>query len=412
MSKAHDGSAVAVETVEGVEEYGNGEMSAEDNGGAVTAKKKLPEIKSFTRVDPTILKVDRALNISRWDAANGDEDFITPLAYSMWTSKGNKVPATVRREAGQLWLVAGYNRYDAAMLIRKGFDFQDPETGENIHVHEPNFTLAVGIVNVSREESADINSLENAMRKPMSPMDYASAITHYKDVLGRPVKSIALSLGIDQSYVSQFLKLLNLDKKTQTLVHKGKIAARAAMLLPDMDPDARAAALKNHDEFLADPKGNKKKKYTHGVGTKTLRSQRQGPGGGDTKIVSLTNGMIRDFHKGRTGPAEERPVRAYNSLYDEWMRGNFTDKYHSLSQDELFGPAVTGENVVAGSTEKESGDNMVVTLPKEVWRAFVDSVNAASRRQDAIDKVLDSYKKKKDRAAAKAAKDKGAKKES
>src|SRR4051812_1263506 len=115
----------------------NGVALAEETGEKGASK---VNVKSTTMLSPTDIKVDPALNVSRWKPVAQDK--VENLAFRM-SRQGNRVPVNVRRiGGGGVQLVAGYTRHRAGMLIIEGFDYTDPIEGTVSRVHDVNFKLA------------------------------------------------------------------------------------------------------------------------------------------------------------------------------------------------------------------------------------------------------------------------------
>jgi ParB family chromosome partitioning protein len=129
-------------------------------------------------------------------------------------------PITVRPAGSHFEIVAGERRYLAA---RQAGLAEIPAT----------------IKNLSDEEAAEIQMIENLQRADVHPLDEAFAYQDMKDVLKIDETEIALRVGKSVSYVLNRLKLLGLHKKVQKSLEDGELPLRHALEISKYPKEAQ-----------------------------------------------------------------------------------------------------------------------------------------------------------------------------
>jgi ParB/RepB/Spo0J family partition protein len=147
---------------------------------------------------------------------HSDRD-IEELAES-FLRQGQQSPCRVRKRAnGQLELVFGFRRWEAAKWIRENRD--------------PNFLLRVEVVRCNDEEAFISNIEENRKRLATTPIDDAVNARVLADHYGKTVPEIAAILGCSQAWVRRLSDLLLLPADIRDKVHRGTITLDAAFAL-------------------------------------------------------------------------------------------------------------------------------------------------------------------------------------
>jgi ParB/RepB/Spo0J family partition protein len=250
-------------------------------------------------MSPRDIVVDPSLN-TRWQQPS--QERVEELGRDM-DVRGNRTPVECRPIAGgRVQLVAGYTRHRAALWV--------VESGLN-----PEFKLRVLVFACSEEEALDHNVAENTMRHELLPMDKASIVRRYRDVLGKDDKEISQRLRCVPSYVGQLAKLLSLPRQLQRKVHEGTIPARAAMALADLPPGERDTVIREIEESDG--------RITHAKVAARLRERVAATGEG--KRIGRTAGEVRKLFETLTGPGEDHAVASFAGVLVDFIRGTTTD---------------------------------------------------------------------------------------
>jgi ParB-like chromosome segregation protein Spo0J len=154
---------------------------------------------------------------------------------------GQLQPVQARRvENNKLVLVLGFTRTAAVRLIREGFHC------DNTFHHDPEFMLAVKVVDCQEKEAVIRNIVENNERNATSDIDDAHNQRRLKENHGFSDNDIASLYGYSSTVkVGRLRKLLRLSDEEQLLVHLGKLATSAAVELSDRPAEERAEIIKN-----------------------------------------------------------------------------------------------------------------------------------------------------------------------
>lgn len=148
---------------------------------------------------------------------NFDENSIKELSDSI-KSVGLISPIIVKKKNNQYIIIAGERRYRASKLI--GIKKMDCLIYED-------------------ENAAEISIIENLQRKDLSPVEEAVALKTLAEEKKYSHENISKIIGKSRSYVTNKIRLLNLDKHSLTLLEEGKISEGHARTLLKKDEDQR-----------------------------------------------------------------------------------------------------------------------------------------------------------------------------
>lgn len=172
------------------------------------------------------------------------QEQIIDMAESL-AKHGQQQPVQVRKvHDKQVQLVLGFTRCAAARLIREGFDFVNPATGETERIHFPEFKLKVVVADVNEEQALLHNIIENAHRKDTSPIDDAYNHNKLRDKMGKTDAEITRIYRYkDSNRVGRCRKLLGLPNDVQEMVHDGRMAVSAALALLELPEEEMKTAI-------------------------------------------------------------------------------------------------------------------------------------------------------------------------
>jgi ParB family chromosome partitioning protein len=159
-----------------------------------------------------------------------DEESIKDLSGSI-AENGLIQPITVRpdkKNPGKYTIIAGERRWRAMQKLKE--IGQLPEGKPHISGDKTN----VVIMDVSDKDKDRLQGIENLQRVDNTPMEVAKWATKMIDAHGYNQSQLAIELGKSPKYVSDHLKLNNLDSKVQGLLEKKAITKKHAILLTDM----------------------------------------------------------------------------------------------------------------------------------------------------------------------------------
>ena len=176
-------------------------LSAE---GAATATEETNEI-PIDLIDPSRLQPR-----SVFDDAKLDE-----LAKSI-IANGVVQPVLLRRKGSRFELIAGERRWRAAE--RAGLT-----------------KIPAVVRNVSDDKILEIALIENIQREDLNPIEEARAYKKLIETLGLTQETVAVRVGRDRSYVTNYLRLLRLPEDIQDLLQIGKISTGHARTLLGLD---------------------------------------------------------------------------------------------------------------------------------------------------------------------------------
>ena len=138
---------------------------------------------------------------------NFSKDSLRDLSDSI-KDRGILQPIIVRpkKNKANAWqIIAGERRWRAAQLVG---------------LHE----VPVYIKNVKDEEVAIIALIENIQREDLSPIEEAKGYKKVMQKFSITQEELAVTMRRSRSYVTNFIRLLNLPKEVQTLIEEKKIS--------------------------------------------------------------------------------------------------------------------------------------------------------------------------------------------
>lgn len=140
--------------------------------------------------------------------------------------------------------ISGYTRRDAVRLLREGFTAPHPHSGETFLFRDPDRLFRASVVKVNAEQAFIRSIRENAGRDDTT--DLQEALAHDKlrrDWAWTDTRIAGLYGYTNQNRVMALKNLLKLDKKTQMLVHGGKLSLSAALLTKDVTDEERESII-------------------------------------------------------------------------------------------------------------------------------------------------------------------------
>jgi ParB-like chromosome segregation protein Spo0J len=160
--------------------------------------------------------------------------------YHLIETEGQRVPAEVWVQPDRtVILAAGHQRYRILCELEK----KDPQ-GRTL----------LCIPFTGNEEDAKQRSItENLGQTGLTVMDNVGNWNYLLNVVGKPMEEVRkLYGGISAATITEGLKLLQLDKKHQKLVHEGKLSQSMALRLVRYPAEKREAILEEMERVLAE----------------------------------------------------------------------------------------------------------------------------------------------------------------
>jgi len=155
---------------------------------------------------------------------NFDEAALESLAESIKTH-GIVQPLLVRRHGDGFELIAGERRWRAAKIA--GLT-----------------RVPVLVRDVTDENVLEIALIENIQREDLNPIEEAQAYKRLIENVGLTQEALAIRIGRDRSYITNYLRLLKLPPDLQQLVIEGRLStghARTILGLSQADVQRRLA---------------------------------------------------------------------------------------------------------------------------------------------------------------------------
>ena len=155
---------------------------------------------------------------------NFDEAALESLAESIKTH-GIVQPLLVRRRGDGFELIAGERRWRAAKMA--GLT-----------------RVPVLVKDVTDENVLEIALIENIQREDLNPIEEAQAYKRLIENVGLTQEALAIRIGRDRSYITNYLRLLKLPPDLQQLVIEGRLStghARTILGLSQADVQRRLA---------------------------------------------------------------------------------------------------------------------------------------------------------------------------
>src|SRR5215213_10410971 len=153
-----------------------------------------------------------------------DDASLESLADSIRTH-GIVQPLLVRRRESGYELIAGERRWRAAKLAGLS-------------------RVPVVVKEVPDEGLLEIALIENIQRENLNPIEEAQAYKKLIETVGLTQEALALRVGRDRSYITNYLRLLRLPDDLQQLVKEGRLStghARTLLAVNHMDLQRRLA---------------------------------------------------------------------------------------------------------------------------------------------------------------------------
>ena len=144
-----------------------------------------------------------------------DDAKLDELAKSI-SANGVVQPVLLRRKGNRFELIAGERRWRAAE--RAGLT-----------------KIPALVRDVSDEKLLEIALIENIQREDLNPIEEARAYKKLIETLGLTQETVALRVGRDRSYVTNYLRLLRLPEDIQDLLQTGRISTGHARTLLGTD---------------------------------------------------------------------------------------------------------------------------------------------------------------------------------
>lgn len=179
--------------------------------------------KTKTQLEPSLLDIELVLiSPSKTNPRKSfDVESIKELAESM-KQNGLLQPITVRADADGFELVAGERRYRAAQLLKWE-------------------RIPAIVREVSDEQMLEIQILENLQREDVSPIDEANA---FQSLLKKEsLDWLCSKIHKSKKYVSDRLKLVQLNPVAQQLLGMGKLPLSHAVLISKLLPEEQVKVL-------------------------------------------------------------------------------------------------------------------------------------------------------------------------
>lgn len=174
--------------------------------------------------EPAEVDVDAIVPGPMQPRTHFDEGSLEGLADSI-RAHGVVQPLLVRRQGDRYELIAGERRWRAARLAGLS-------------------KVPVVVKDVPDKDLLEIALIENIQRENLNPIEEAQAYKRLIENVGLTQEALALRVGRDRSYITNFLRLLKLPDDLQQLVVEGRLStghARTILGLSQIDLQRRVA---------------------------------------------------------------------------------------------------------------------------------------------------------------------------
>ncbi len=134
-------------------------------------------------------------------------------------------PIIVRRKEGKYEIVAGERRYRASMLA--GLK-----------------EIACMVKDMDIENASKLALIENIQREDLNPIEEALAYKHLVEEFDLKQEEISNTLGKSRTYITNTMRLLNLDDKIINYIHDGKLSSghgKVLLGIKDLDEQVKLA---------------------------------------------------------------------------------------------------------------------------------------------------------------------------
>jgi ParB family chromosome partitioning protein len=174
--------------------------------------------------EPSEVELDSIVPGPMQPRTHFDEASLESLAESIRTH-GIVQPLLVRRRGDGYELIAGERRWRAAKLAGLS-------------------RVPVVVKEVPDESLLEIALIENIQRENLNPIEEAQAYKKLIETVGLTQEALAVRVGRDRSYITNYLRLLRLPEDLQELVKEGRLStghARTLLALTHADLQRRVA---------------------------------------------------------------------------------------------------------------------------------------------------------------------------
>src|SRR5215213_6053004 len=174
--------------------------------------------------EPTEVDLDSIVPGPMQPRTHFDEGSLEGLADSI-RSQGIIQPLLVRRQGDRYELIAGERRWRAARLAGLA-------------------KVPVVVKDVADKDLLEIALIENIQRENLNPIEEAQAYKRLIENVGLTQEALAVRVGRDRSYITNYLRLLKLPDDLQQLVVEGRLStghARTILGLSHVDQQRRIA---------------------------------------------------------------------------------------------------------------------------------------------------------------------------
>jgi ParB family chromosome partitioning protein len=179
---------------------------------------------TVTYVAVADINVPRERVTSVWDPAI-QEEFLESVR-----TKGILEPVTLMRIDGQLWLIDGLHRLEAAEKLRMD-------------------KVPAIVIEGSLEELLIQNIIRNRQRGKSNPAQEAEVLALLVEKKGYPLEMAAKQLGMSESWAKKLLKISFLPDQVKDQLKHGKIPVTGAFYLADLPRPEDQIAVAKDAEF-------------------------------------------------------------------------------------------------------------------------------------------------------------------
>jgi len=165
-------------------------------------------------------------------------------------SKGVQVPLKARPRGGDAAeIIWGERRWRGAMLVYQGYD----DAAGNHYAPQPDLLIPVMVEEMSDEEMFELMMLENLQRQDLAPSEEGAGYARMMEDWGLSTRDVSARLGVPQSRITRFARLLHLPVSVRDRVDAGDLplyVALEALRVPAewLGGDARLEALRVAEE--------------------------------------------------------------------------------------------------------------------------------------------------------------------
>jgi len=203
-----------------------------------------PDRLTITQLSPTALSAS-ALNPRKRFLQSSLVDMADSIR-----SKGVQVPLKARPRGGDAAeIIWGERRWRGAMLVYQGYD----DAAGNHYAPQPDLLIPVMVEEMSDEEMFELMMLENLQRQDLAPSEEGAGYARMMEDWGLSTRDVSARLGVPQSRITRFARLLHLPVSVRDRVDAGDLplyVALEALRVPAewLGGDARLEALRVAEE--------------------------------------------------------------------------------------------------------------------------------------------------------------------